>query len=85
MKAIAKGKLDVAENLLNKQGIQLGLKDKMGKTELIHAVERNSYEAAKLIIDSGKRLGQDIDMNNYDKRGRTALIHACVNQNIEIL
>ena len=85
MKALAKNLHPVARALLSKPGIQLGLKDRMGKTELIHAVERNSPECTRLLIESGKALGLDVDMNNYDKRGRTALIHAVINQSCEIL
>ena len=72
--------------LLTKPGIQLGvIKDNLGKTELIHAVERNSVEATRMIIEAAKSSNQDVDMNNYDKRGRTAIIHASFNQNAEIL
>jgi len=79
MKAITKGKVEVVEKLLKRPGIQLGLKDHHGKTELVHAVERNSLELARMIVEAGAKLGQNIDMNNYDKRGRTAIIHASIN------
>eukprot|EP00347_Sterkiella_histriomuscorum_P022101 403331675 len=86
MKAISRNNTELVAALVNKSGIQIGvLKDNMGKTELIHAVERNSFESTKLIIETAKKTKQDVDMNNYDKRGRTAIIHASINQSVDIL
>lgn len=56
MKCLIRNILDIPQALLQKPGIQIGVfKDKQGKTELIHTVERNSVEGTRLIVEAAKR------------------------------
>ena len=51
----------------------------MGKTELIHAVEKNNLDCVNIILEAAMRTKQDINMNHYDKRGRSAIKYASIN------
>lgn len=52
MKCLSRANPIITANLLKKPGIIIGLKDFLGKSELIHAVEKNFYDGAKLVIEA---------------------------------
>jgi ankyrin repeat protein len=85
MKAISLGEEEIVEMLCQRLGIKLNLKDKLGKSILIYASEKNQFRIVRSIVEGAVKFEQDLDINAFDKRGRTALIYSVMNKNEEIL